>query len=347
MTGVASGQATATDPFPGSTRSHYLTGTATAALSKAGARDGRAAAAAGILDALVVLGGGEPADGGHVRLPGSGRRASYADVRRAAIAFGRGWRRAAGAPPLTLVVMAAAHGPLINRTAGARWGATVADVARSLPGVDVRGGLDVEVEWAPAVAVRAWVSGYLGATSRPFVDVGACTCPPFARLPGTWSRNDLAAIADAGGRGVVVPQIYATAGGNATEWAALARWADDHHRPAVRFAGVLTEQAACAGPPARACAGIDLDPATAWQQLSARSGQQLRWASDIGYLAAPGSVHRALLRPALLALGTLALAGAVATLVVLAVRTRRGTRRRPRRRSPRRSRRRSRRRGRR
>ena len=303
-------------------------------MTHAGGRDARAASGAGILDALVVLGAGEPVDGGHVRLPGSGRRASYGDLRRAAVAYGRGWRRVPGAPPLTLVVMAAAHGSSIDRAAGARWAALVDDVARSLRGVDVRGGLDVEVEWEPAAAVRSWLSGYLAGTSRPFVDVGACTCPPFARLPSTWSLADLASIAAAGGRGVVVPQIYATAGGNATEWAALARWAMRRHGPTLHFAGVLTEQAACAGPPARACAGIDLGPAAAWRQLSDRSGQQLRWASDIGYLDAPGPVHRALLRPALLALGTLALAGAVATLGALAWRTRRG--RRPRRRRRRR-----------
>ena len=321
---LATVPAAAADPFPGSTRSHYLTGTSAGALGRAGARDARAAARVGILDALVILGAGEAVDGGHVRLPGSGRRASYADVRRGVVAFGRGWTRVPGAPPLTLGVMAAAHGSLVGRDAGSKWGALVSGAARKLSSVDVRGGLDVEVEWARAADVRAWLSGYRGATTQPFVDVGACTCPPFARLPGTWSLADLVAVATAGKGAVVVPQIYATAGGNATEWAALARWASRHHLPALHFAGVLTEQAACAGPPARACAGIDLDPMTAWRQLSDRTGQQLRWASDIGYLEVPGAVHRALLRPALLAVGTLALAAAVATLVALAWRTRRG-----------------------
>src|SRR5947199_238 len=83
-----------------------------------------------------------------------------------------------------------------------------------------------------ADAVRGWLAGYLGATTRPFVDVGACTCPPLARLPAGWALADLAAVATAAGRGVVVPQIYANAGGNATEWAALARWASAHHHPA-------------------------------------------------------------------------------------------------------------------
>src|SRR4051794_34838771 len=96
MPGPAS--ASASEPFPGSTRSHYLTGTGTRALHDAGRRDATDAATAGILDALVVLGAGESVDGGHVRMPGSGRRASYDDLRRAVVAYGRGWRRAPRAP---------------------------------------------------------------------------------------------------------------------------------------------------------------------------------------------------------------------------------------------------------
>lgn len=306
-------------------------------MSRAGSRDARDAGAAGILDALVVLGAGEAVDDGHVALPATGRRSSYDEVRRAVVAFGRGWQRARGAPALTLVVMAAAHGTMVTRAAGSRWGRLVSDVAAALPGVDVRGGLDVEVEWATGAAARSWLAGYLAATTRGFVDVGSCTCPPLASLPPSWSLADLAAVANAAGRGVVVPQIYATAGGNAIEWAALAHWARRHHI-AVRFAGVLTEQAACAGPPPRSCPGIDLGPVAAWRQLSDRSAQQLRWASDIGYLGAPGAVHAGLLRPALLAVGLLALTGAVTTLGLLGWRSRgrRSGRRRPRRRTRRR-----------
>lgn len=331
--------ASAADPFPGSTRSHYLTGTGTQSLAAAGRRDAGDASAAGITDALVILGGGEPADDHHVRLPGSGRTASYDDLRRASVAYARGWRQVPTAPDLTVVLMAAAHGGHISRAAGAAWGRMVSQVAKAVPAVDVRGGLDVEVEWAPAATVRGWLDGYLASSRRGFVDVGSCTCPPLARLPAAWTRSDLVAIAYAGGRGVVVPQIYATAGGNATEWAALARWAASTHRPPVRFAGVLTEQAACNGPPRRACAGIDLDPLTAWRQLTTRSGQSPRWASDIGYLSAPGPVHASALGPVLLAVGGLALAALVATLGLLAWRGRRsggrrggGQRRRKRRR---------------
>ena len=325
--------AAAVDPFPGSTRSHYLTGTSSSALSRAGARDARDSSTAGIGDALVVLGAGEPANGSSLRLPGSGRTASYDDIRSAARAYGRSWRRVQDAPHLTLVLMAAAHGPSVDANAGTRWGRLVAQLAADLPGVDVRGGLDVEVEWAPASDVRTWLDAYLRATTRPFVDVGSCTCPPFARVAGGWSLRALADVAWADGRGSVLPQIYARAGGNSTEWATLASWAKRHHRPPVRFVGVLTEQAACTGPPARPCAGIDLDPVTAWRQLSAASGQQLQWATDIGYLSAPGPVHRSALRPLLAGLVTLAIAAGAATLGVLAWRSRWvPRRRRPRRR---------------
>jgi len=325
---VAPATVSAADPFPGSTRSHYLTGTGSRALQSAGTRDAADAEAAGIADALVVLGAGEAVDDGGVRLPGSGRRASYDDLRRAAVAYGRGWRGATSPPPLTLVVMAAAHGGKVQRASGARWGRLVSRISSALPGIDVRGGLDVEVEWASAAAVRGWLAGYLASTTRGFVDVGSCTCPPLARLPVGWTLADLAAVARAGGRGVVVPQIYANAGGNATEWAALARWATSHHHGPLRLAGVLTEQSACAGPPQRPCAGIDLDPVTAWRQLSTRSGQSLRWASDIGYLSAPGPVHPSALRPVLIAIGALAGAAVVSTLGLFAWRATRGGRRR-------------------
>lgn len=233
--------------------------------------------------------------------------------------------------------MAAAHGPAVGATAGRDWGRLVGDVSRSVPDVDVRGGLDVEVEWAAARPVRAWLAAYLQATSRPFVDVGACTCPPYARVQGSWTLADLAAVADAGGRGAVLPQIYARAGGNAIEWATLDRWAKHHRGHGLRFAGVLTEQAACNGPPRRACAGIDLGPRAAWRQLQAATGQQVRWVTDLGYLNAPGPVHGSALRPVLVAVGSLALAGVVSTLGLLAWRSRRGGRpRRPRRRRRRR-----------
>jgi hypothetical protein len=265
-------------------------------------------------------------------LPGSGRRASYDDVRRGSVSYARAWQRVQTAPPLTLVVIAAAHGSAVTASAGAAWGRLVSRIARESPGVDVRGGLDVEVEWAPARAVRSWLAGYLAATKQPFVDVGSCTCPPYATVRAPWSLDDLAAVASARGRGSVLPQVYANAGGNAREWAALARWARAHSRPPIRLDGVLTEQAACDGPPRRACAGIDASPRQAWRQLTAATGQQLRWASDIGYLPTSGAVQPSAVRTLLEALSALALAAALATLLLLAWRSRHPPRRRRRRR---------------
>lgn len=321
-------------PFPGNTRSHYLSTVEQAVLTRAGARDARDAVAAGITDALVVLAGGDPVGDDDVRLPGSGAHASTEDVARAATAYGRAWRKRPAAPPLTLVVMAAGHGPDVTGAAGSHWGRMVDGVAHDLPGVDVRGGLDVEVEWAGAREVRSWLDGYLASTSRGFVDVGACTCPPYSAVTGRWSLGALVDVAWADGRGVVLPQIYATAGGNAREWATLAAWARRHRQPPVRLAGVLTEQAACLGPPPRSCLGIDVGPVVAWRQLSRASGQQLRWATDIGYLPVSRRLHgSSVLRTTAYAAGAFLVAAAVSTLVVIEVRNRRRSpRRRPRRR---------------
>src|SRR3954471_11147114 len=142
--------ASESEPFPGSTRSHYLGGTGTGALHAAGLRDAADAATAGILDALVVLGAGESVDDGHVRMPGSGRRASYDDLRGAGVAYARGWRRGGRGAPPNPGGMAAAHGARVERPAGVEWGRLVSRIAAALPGVDVRGGLDVEVEWGSA-----------------------------------------------------------------------------------------------------------------------------------------------------------------------------------------------------
>jgi hypothetical protein len=138
------------------------------------------------------------------------------------------------------------------------------------------------------------VRGYLGATRRGYVDFGSCTCGP-GRLPARWTRAQRVAVATGAGRAVVLPQIYATGGGNARAWATLAGWAWGRHpRRPIRIVGALTEVAACAGPPRRPCAGIDAAPQTAWVQLAAALGSaadDLRYATDLGYLPHGGAVH--------------------------------------------------------
>lgn len=287
VTGLLSGQAATLPTFPGASSSHYLAVADDHQLSAVGRRDARAAARTGLSHALIVLDAGEPAGGTSLRLAGTRRVVSIDSIGRAATAYGQAWIRTAGHPALTLVLAVAAHGGHVDRGAGAAWARMVSQVAQRLAGVDVRGGLDVEIEWGPAIVARSWLTGYLGTTERPVVDIGSCTCPPLSRLPAGWSRRALADIVSAGGRGSALPQIYATAGGNAIEWAALASWAHRHHRPAVRLLGVLTQQSACLGPPRRACVGIDVSPARAWAQLAGASHQRLRFATDIGYLPVP------------------------------------------------------------
>ncbi|MDQ6648989.1 MAG: hypothetical protein M3Z02_02535 [Actinomycetota bacterium] len=293
-------------PAPGASRSHYLNTLDSQVLREAGRADAIAGVAADLRSALVVLAAGSPAaDDGSVTLPDTRVRASPREVRAAVVDYVRGWTGVASVrrPDLVVVIGTTNYGTATGRPHGVSWGRLVEAVDRDLHaaglGAEVRGGLDAELEYNGPAPTLAWVDGYLAGTSRPYVDFGSCTCPPFGPPPLPWSVDDVAAVATGRGRAGVLPQIYATAGGSAKEWALLARTAQQAHPDApVRLLGVLTETAACAGPPARDCKGIDNPSAQAWGQLvKALAGvgdADLAYASDIGYLTAPvRPAHRA------------------------------------------------------
>src|SRR4051812_13544680 len=74
--------ATAAAPFPGSSRSHYLTSTDERVLRDAARRDAGDALRAGLREALVVLDAGQPVESdGTVLLPDRGGRATPGHVR--------------------------------------------------------------------------------------------------------------------------------------------------------------------------------------------------------------------------------------------------------------------------
>jgi hypothetical protein len=334
-------------PPPGQTGSHYLTSVDTALLARTARSDAVAAQAQGMTEALELLDAGSPAgDDGSVRLPDSHANASTAQVAAAAEAYGTAWEAAKG-PSLVLVVGVTNYGSHADGAHGGAWALMVGDVARALPGVDVRGGLDAEQEYNTPLATRSWVEAYDASGERPYVDFGNCTCPkPPAAAANGWTDEDVYAVAVGDGRAEALPEIYATKGGNAREWGQLVAWSQQQHpQQPIRVLGVLTEAGACAGPPKRTCDGIDLAPAPAWSQLtvalglSADPGPDLRFLTDISYLPAPGVRHGTAVfrRPLVIALLVL-VAALVSTAVVAFVRgvplqpTRKGRRRRRRRR---------------
>ena len=305
-------------PPPPETRSHYLTSVDPGLLSRTGTADALDATTQGLTDAMVVLDAGSPAaDDGTVRLPDTRVHAKPDDVAKGVEAYGRAWLKAKG-PALVLVVGTTNYGQYVTGQHAAAWAHLVEEVATALPGIDVRGGLDSEQEYNTALVTRAWVEAYDASGTRPYVDFGSCTCPPAPSTPANgWTLEDVYAVAVGNGSAVVLPEIYATKGGNARAWARVVTYAQQQHPDApLRIVGALTELGACVGPPKRSCPGIDASPAQAWAQLntSLPSTADLRYSTDISYLPEPGRKHgRAVLRqPLVIALAVL-LVGAATT----------------------------------
>ena len=281
--------ARAARPAPGETRSHYLTTVDTGVLRKTGTADALAATTEGLTAAMVVLDAGSPAgDDGSVRLPDTRLHTLPTAVAKAVEAYGKAWLAAKG-PPLVLVLGTTNYGQYAGGPHGAAWARMVEVVAQALPTIDVRGGLDAEQEYNTPLATRSWVEAYDASGSRPYVDFGSCTCPPLPAQPANhWTTEDVYAVAVGDGRAVVLPEIYATKGGNARAWARVVAWSKQNHPDVpIHVVGALTEAAACLG---RSCNGIDLAPGPAWQQLATAltDPSDLTYSSDISYLPSPG-----------------------------------------------------------
>jgi hypothetical protein len=320
---VGAGPSSSPVAGPGETRSHYLTSVDTTVLARTGTADATDAAAQGLTEAMVVLDAGSPAaPDGTVRLPDTRVHAKPGDVAKGVEAYGRAWLAAKG-PALVLVVGTTNYGQYATGQHAAAWAHLVEEVAGVLPGIDVRGGLDAEQEYNTALVTRAWVEAYDASGTRPYVDFGSCTCPPAPSTPANgWTLEDVYAVAVGNGAALVLPEIYATQGGNARAWARVVAYAQQQHPDApIHVVGALTELGACVGPPKRSCPGIDNPPAQAWGQLMSTlpTTAGLRYSTDISYLPQPGHRHgRAVLRqPLVLALAVLVLGVASTALLGL------------------------------
>ena len=274
-------------PAPaGAAHSWYVGDLDPGRLQALGAADADRARAERLARSVTVLDLGDPdVAPGSSQLPDHRGTASPGQTREAVVAFARGWVATPGAPPLLLVLGTSNYGAYVDGAHGAAWGRLTEEVATAVPaGVEVRGGLDAETTYAGPRVTRAFARGYLGATRRPLVDFGDCGCTPGQALAGGWTRADRAAVAAAG---AVLPQQYRTNGVDAARWGSLERDVRRLYGHPLDVLGVLTEVRACAGPPARDCAGIDLGPDEAVARLSRALGRPVPAASDIGYLAPP------------------------------------------------------------
>jgi hypothetical protein len=140
---------------------------------------------------------------------------------------------------------------------------------------------------------RAWVDGYGSVGKWPLYNFGdAANCPMAGTTarPGPcangWTQEDHWYVSWGAPLARVVPEIYATGGGNAASWQQLVLYSTLAHpeRPPMRIDGVMTQRQAveqvCGIAPLKSdCDGVENTPEQAWAQLSARLASDVRTAA--------------------------------------------------------------------
>jgi hypothetical protein len=160
----------------------------------------------------------------------------------------------------------------VNASAGVSWARNVvnpiAAYAARYPGSTVVGANDMEPGFSATVAQsRAWLSGYLSATSGKYVFNGSADgCSPSTpggRCNNGWTMADLQWLSGGAAptRTINLPQIYNSA--MPGQWKNISLTGVNAGKPRLYFGGPLTELTACAQ--AGSCGSIrNVD---AWSQL--------------------------------------------------------------------------------
>jgi hypothetical protein len=166
-----------------------------------------------------------------------------------------------------------------SRAHGQAWGQMIGQLHTWLeneapPGVRGRlavfGGNDIEMSWNTPALTKAWVEGYVQATSRPFINFGTCDgCPttgnPTQRPNNGWTVEDVWQV---NGPSYVIPfpEIYLRNGVNADQWYRMSLYGALNKGSKLNFGGLLTQWQACQD--RGTCGGLtDNTPQQGWQQL--------------------------------------------------------------------------------
>ena len=134
---------------------------------------------------------------------------------------------------------------------GKDWAGLVAAArAESDPRVVIAGAVDLEPGWGPPGQARAWVDGYVDATSARLWNFGSADgCPQTFGSDLTcnngWTIDDVLWVSSHAGPNVLaMPQIHTKSGSQARQWAVLAARANAMRMP-LRIAAITVQTAAC------------------------------------------------------------------------------------------------------
>jgi len=220
---------------------------------------------------LLQIGGQDQYDGGVVLSAGV-RFVTYATVVANVKSYLDGYASAQKASAPVTIAVGTNNDMDVNATTGKQWADLVVDpivaYAKKYSGMTIAGANDIEPGFRATYAQSAtWLSGYLGATSAPFVFNGSADgCSWTATGKGCnngWTMAGLYNLAAGASptRITNLPQIYNTT--MPKQWKYISLTGVVAGKPRINFGGPLTEWTAC--DQAGSCGSIT--GKTAWSQL--------------------------------------------------------------------------------
>ncbi len=161
--------------------------------------------------------------------------------------------------------------------------------------VTVAGAKDIELSWNVYQVTRAWVDGFDAFDQGVFTyyNFGACEGCPTRLATGWkpangWSLDNVWYVSYGAVPAYPIPEIYATSGVNARQWAWLSwdSWLDG--RGAIYYPGLMTQWQACKQ---RGCNDTDNTPWQGWTQLMEElayfpqtAQSWINWTTDIWWM---------------------------------------------------------------
>jgi hypothetical protein len=220
---------------------------------------------------LLDIGGQDQVDGGVV-LSATTRFVSYANLVRDIQAYVDGYHAGQRASAPVTIAIGTNNDMDVSSTSGRAWADRVVDpvvaYARRYTGMTVAGANDIEPGFrATYTQTRGWLTGYLAATSAPFIFNGSadgCAWTTVNRgCNNGWSMAGLYYLAAGAApiRMLNLPQIYNYTMADQWKYISLTGVANGQRR--INFAGTLTEWTACAQ--TNSCGSISGH--TAWSKM--------------------------------------------------------------------------------
>jgi hypothetical protein len=202
---------------------------------------------------LLDIGGQDQFDGGVV-LSATTRFVAYADLVADLKSYVDGYHSKQKASAPVTIALGTNNDMDVTSSAGKAWATKVVNpivaYAKKYAGITIAGANDIEPGFtATYSATKSWLTGYLSATTAPFVFNGSadgCSWTAVARgCNNGWSMSGLYFLAAGAApvRMLNLPQIYNNT--MAGQWKYISLTGVTGSKPRINFGGTLTEWTAC------------------------------------------------------------------------------------------------------